>query len=280
VVSYPDMGTPNEPCGPGRPAGQPLGTSRASDPASQRLYVSPLLGELGVRHGFTTRLGGVSQGRFESLNLGRTWGDAPACADHNLNLVATDVGFPVAQLCQVVQVHGTVVLPLTAPERRQREADGMVTTSELVLGVLSADCVSILLADGAGRVAAVHAGWRGTVAGVAGEAVAALTSLGARKEHLRAALGPSIGPCCFEVKQDVAAAFAQVWATSVQRRDQRLFCDLWQTNRELLLRAGLLPEHIDAAPPCTCCDPRRFYSYRRDGAGIGQHLAFILGGSL
>ena len=166
VISYLNMGAPNEHSGQDRPAGEPLGSRPVPDRRG-RLYVSPLLGELGVRHGFTTRLGGVSTGRFESLNLGRTWGDEPACADHNLNLVAADVGFAVAQLCQVIQVHGRAVLPLTAPERRQREADGMVTASDLVLGVLSADCVSILLADGEGRVAAVHAGWRGTVAGVA-----------------------------------------------------------------------------------------------------------------
>jgi YfiH family protein len=239
-----------------------------------------LLSQLGVVHGYTTRLGGVSSGRFATLNLGRTWGDEPTCAEHNLQLVASEAGFATEQLCQVAQVHGTTVLPLTAPERRQREADGMVSDQELVLGVLSADCVSILLADGAGRVAAVHAGWRGTVAGVAAEAVAALVRLGASPRRLRAALGPSIGPCCFEVKADVAATFAGILPASVQQRGERLYCDLWQTNREFLRRAGLTAENIDAAPPCTCCDARRFYSYRRDGAGIGQHLAFILGGSL
>jgi YfiH family protein len=168
---------------------------------------------------------------------------------------------------------------MTAPERGQRQADGMVSEQKLALGVLSADCVSILLADGQGRVAAVHAGWRGTVADVAGAAVAALGELGARPKDLRAALGPSIGPCCFEVQADVAAAFFPVSADSVNQRAGRLYVDLWRTNRELLLRAGLDPLHIDVPPPCTRCDPERFYSYRRDGAGIGQHLAFILGGS-
>jgi YfiH family protein len=177
-------------------------------------------------------------------------------------------------------VHGRTVLPLTAPERRQREADGMVGQEKLTLGVLSADCVSILLADGEGRVAAVHAGWRGTASGVASEAVAALERLGARRDHLRAVLGPSIGPCCFEVKADVAAEFAAVCRDSVSLRGERLFVDLWFTNRELLLRAGLTPQYIFAAPPCTACEPRRFYSYRRDGAGIGQHLAFVVGGAL
>lgn len=285
MVSYPNMGPPLAASAAERRVDS-VEPGRLSDrgwsgrPGSERVLACSLLTELGVVHGFTTRLGGVSTGRFASCNLGRTWGDDPACADHNLRRVADDVGFRVEQLCQVIQVHGRAVLPLTAAERRLREADGMATQHDLVLGVLSADCVNILLADGEGRVAAVHAGWRGTVAGVAGAAVAALCRLGARREHLRAVLGPSIGPCCFEVKADVAAEFTAVLGDSVQRRGERLFVDLWRTNRELLQRAGLAPEHIFAQPPCTACDARRFYSYRRDGAGIGQHLAFVVGGSL
>lgn len=255
------------------------GTGLSPRPGSERVLFSRLLSDLGVVHGFTSRLDGVSSGRFASCNLGRSWGDEPGLVDANLRLVAADAGFAVESLCQVIQVHGGAVLAMTAPESRQREADGMVTARPLCLGVLTADCVGILLADGKGRVAAVHAGWRGTVQGVAGAAVAELRALGARPEELRAVLGPSIGPCCFEVKADVAAAFAPRSPDSVQRRGERIYVDLWRTNRALLLQAGLVPEHIDAAPPCTACDARRFYSYRRDGAGIGQHLAFILGGA-
>jgi YfiH family protein len=264
-------------------AAEPLGKERAGwqpRPGSERILRSPLLDEMGANHGFTTRLGGVSQGRFATLNLGQSWGDEPAHAEENLQRVAREAGFATAQLCQVIQVHGTTVVPLTTPERRRQSADGMVSGEPLVLSVLSADCVSILLADGEGRVGAVHAGWRGTVAGVATQAVDALVALGARRDRLRAVLGPSIGPCCFEVQEDVAARFAPVCPASVQRRDGRLFVDLWRTNSELLRRAGLLPAHVDAAPPCTRCDSRRFYSYRRDGAGIGQHLAFIVGGTV
>jgi YfiH family protein len=285
MISYSQMNAASQPSAAAEPAERLA--SEVPDPASglyarpgsERLLYSRLLTELGVRHGFTTRLGGVSSGRFASCNLGRTWGDDPRCADENLRLIAADAGFAVERLCQVIQVHSPRVLLLTAPERRQREADGMASAHSLCLGVLSADCVSILLADGEGRVAAVHAGWRGTVAGVAGAAVTALSELGAKPGQLRAVLGPSIGPCCFEVQADVAAEFSRVTPGCVQQRGGRTYVDLWRTNRELLLKAGLAPEHIDATPPCTHCDPRRFFSYRRDGAGIGQHLAFILGGS-
>lgn len=259
---------------PARPEGSP-----AQDAADGRVLRSPLLAAAGVRHGFTTRLGGVSEGRFASLNVGQTWGDDPARAAENLARVAGAGGFALDALCQVAQVHGTDVLLMTAPERRQRQADGMATDRALTLGTLSADCVSILLADGRGRVAAVHAGWRGTVAGIARRAVEALAALGAPAESLLAALGPSIGPCCFEVQADVAGQFAAVCAEAVTARDGRRYVDLWRTNRHFLEAAGVPPARIDAAPPCTCCDPRRFYSYRRDGAGIGQHLAFILGGT-
>ena len=178
-------------------------------------------------------------------------------------------------------VHGTNVWRVGEPLPEPAEFDGLVTDQVgPVLTTFAADCVPLLFADPVARVCgSAHAGWRGTVAGVAPRVVARMGELGARPADVRVALGPSIGPCCFEVQADVAAEFARVCAGSVQQRGGRTYVDLWQTNRELLLKAGLAPEHIDAAPPCTHCDPRRFYSYRRDGAGIGQHLAFILGGS-
>src|SRR5207253_8223711 len=127
--------------------------------------------------------------------------------------------------------------------------------------------------------AAVHAGWRGTVAGIAKSAVAALVALGAAPHELRAALGPSIGPCCFEVKEDVAEPFRAVLPSAVRVSDDgKIFVDLWRTNRMFLEDSGVPTEQIAAAPPCTRCDPKRFFSYRRDGAQIGQHLAFIVGG--
>lgn len=241
---------------------------------------SPLLHSLGVRHGFTTRLGGVSSGRYATLNLGDRWGDAAAAVQENLQRVSQISGFSVGSLCQVNQVHGTQVTLLSSPERRQRDADGMASQDPLTLAVYSADCVPILLTDGYGRVAAVHAGWRGTAAGIAAEAVAALERLGASRAQLRAALFPSIGPCCFEVQEDVAEIFGRVQPSSVGRQSNgRWVVDLWQANRLFLLQAGLRSEHIEASPACTCCDAKRFFSYRRDGAGIGQHMAYIVGGS-
>ncbi|MCS6914600.1 MAG: peptidoglycan editing factor PgeF [Myxococcales bacterium] len=246
-----------------------------------RVLRSSLLSAAGICHGFSTRHGGVSKGPFASLNLGVSWGDDPAAVAENLRRLSQAAGFDAARLCQVVQVHGSRVVLLAAPQYRQQEADGMATAERLTLGVLSADCVAILLGDGQGRVAAVHAGWRGTVAGIAIKAVEALQALGARPEAIRAALGPSIGPCCFEVAEEVAAMFRRLVPDAVLpgRRAGKYQVDLRCANKALLLRAGLVPEHIDDHPPCTLCDPSSYFSYRRDGAPTGQHLAFITGGS-
>jgi YfiH family protein len=247
--------------------------------ASSRLLVSPLLASLGVRHGFSTRMGGVSTGRYATLNLGETWGDDLERVTENLRRVGDSGGFTAAALCQVQQVHGTTVAIVNSVEKRQRQADGMATGAPLCLGVYSADCVGMLLSDGEGRVAAVHAGWRGTVQGIAAEAVRALEQLGAAAARVRVALGPSIGPCCFEVQEDVATHFRALCEGALEVREGgRMFGNLRRVNRHFLERSGVLPEHIDDAPPCTHCDAQRFFSFRRDGAGIGQHLAFIVGG--
>jgi len=262
-----------------QPASALAGTTWVASPEQASVLFAPLLQSIGVRHGFSTRVGGFSSGRFASLNLGRNWGDELQAVDRNLAHVAQLSGFSPERLTQVKQVHGSQVLRVESPERAQREADGMVTVYDLVLGVLSADCVSLLLADDEGRVAAAHAGWRGTASGIATEAVAALATLGADIGRIRAVLGPSIGPCCFEVQDDVASVFAAKDPQVVSQRSGRRYVDLWSYNQKLLMRAGLLSQHISAAPPCTRCDAQHFYSFRRDGANIGQHLAFIVGGS-
>ena len=265
-----------------RENGDPASTAAPSHvlhPAERRVLTFPLLSSLGVRHGFTMRGGGVSAGRYATLNLGDKWGDDPTHVAENLRRVSTDCGFAAADLCQVNQVHGIDVVTVHAVEKRDRAADGMVTQERLPLAVYSADCVSILMSDGEGRVAAVHAGWRGTVGGIAGQAVQALAQLGARPKRLHAVLAPSIGPCCFQVQEDVASRFRAALPSSVRNTAAGgLFVDLWHTNRWYLQQAGVPAEQIDAAPRCTHCDPEHFFSYRRDGAGIGQHMAFIVGG--
>lgn len=234
-----------------------------------------------VVHGFSTRQGGVSVGRYASLNLGGKWGDDAEAVAENRRRLAEAAGFSLSRLFTARQVHGArvaVVESATTPAQLAPvEADVVATAVPgAVVGVYTADCVPILLADDEGRVAAAHAGWRGTVAGVAAAAVEALEALGARRQRLRAALGPSICVRCFEVGEEVAAAFSAVVPAAVVRDlGSRPHIDLWLANRLLLEGARVPAAAIDAAPPCTHCQAERFFSFRRDGAGIGQQLSFV-----
>jgi YfiH family protein len=168
--------------------------------------------EIGARfaHGFTTRAGGVSAAPYDTLNLGGKWGDEPAHVTENRRRVAEAIG---GRPFVARQVHGTVIRRVRAGDDldavARQEADGLCTDAPgLVLGVFVADCVPVLLADArTGACAAVHAGWRGTVAGILPAAVRTLASeFGARPSDLRVALGPAIGPCCFEVGLEVVDA--------------------------------------------------------------------------
>ncbi|HEX8109912.1 MAG TPA: polyphenol oxidase family protein, partial [Kofleriaceae bacterium] len=125
---------------------------------------------------------------------------------------------------------------------------------------------------------AAHAGWRGTVAGIARNMVAAMQALGACADRIRVALGPSIGPCCFEVGPEVVAAFRGALGDVpglVVAGPHKDHIDLRVASRTILERAGVAPDHIDDRPPCTRCEPERFFSYRRDGRAGGIHMSFI-----
>jgi YfiH family protein len=239
------------------------------------------------RHGFTARGGGVSAPPFETLNLGGKWGDARVSVDENRRRVERAAG--AGALRVATQVHGADVARLRAGDAAgdvgRLRVDGLCSdAADLALGVYVADCIPALLADPrTGAFAAVHAGWRGTVAGVLPAAARALGELGARPEDLRVALGPAIGPCCFEVGPEVVAAFEAalpgareagvVLAAGGGRRKPHI--DLKRANVLALERAGVPAASIDAGPECTACDRERFFSFRRDGGQTGQHVGFI-----
>ena len=239
-------------------------------------------------HGFTTRAGGVSAPPFDALNLGAKWGDDPARVSENRRRLERAVGAPILV---ARQVHGTVIARASAGDDpaalAQVEADGICSDSPgLALGVFVADCVPALVVDPrTGSFAAVHAGWRGTVAGVLPAGVRALErEFGAGAGDLRVALGPAIGPCCFEVGPEVVAAFEALFPDARARgivlpsprgAAGKANVDLKTANRLLLERAGVAAAAIDAGPECTHCDRARFFSFRRDGGGIGQLMGVV-----
>ncbi|HLL20768.1 MAG TPA: peptidoglycan editing factor PgeF [Kofleriaceae bacterium] len=234
----------------------------------------------GFRHGFPERHGGVSTGLRSSLNLGKRWGDDAENVDENRRLLAAEVGYAPEALVATRHVHGTAVYTVGEPLAADAEFDGLVCDRVgPVLGAFAADCIPIVFAAPAARVCgAAHAGWRGTVAGVATNVLARMAALGADLADVRVALGPSIGPCCFEVGPEVVAAFRAALGELpglVVAGPHKDHLDLRVATRALLERAGVRSDHIDDTPPCTKCHADRFFSYRRDGRDGGVHMGFI-----
>ena len=195
-------------------------------------------------------------------------------------------GRPVARgfhLVRARQVHGAACL--IADERSPSplgDADALVTTRPgVAVAMATADCVPILLAAPEHDVvAAVHAGWRGTLGGGAAVAVEELARHGARAEDVVAALGPSIGACCYEVEREIAARFAarfgsDAWSAWRDGAPGQGFLDLRRMNALILAQAGVPPEAIASVGPCTFCGDGPFASYRRSGADAGRQLSWI-----
>jgi YfiH family protein len=174
------------------------------------------------------------------------------------------------------QVHGSRVVK--APWEGTPEADaGIASEPGFIVAVETADCLPVLLVDPAERrVAAVHAGWRGTAARVAARAVEALHAAGSRPEHLLAALGPGIGPCCYEVGDELRAAFGDEGAEFFRPGPRgRPHLDVRAANRRQLVAAGLRPERIEDVDECTYCRADLYHSYRRNGPQAGRMLSYV-----
>jgi len=232
---------------------------------------------LRVPHGFSLRQGGTSEGPLASLNVGDGVGDAPERVAENVRRLADAAGLRPELLVTVRQVHGDRVVRAAPGERAEADAVWTDEANGRWVGVKAADCVPVLLASEDGRsVAAVHSGWRGTLLRTVAEAVQTLERAGVAPRGLRAAVGPSIQACCYEVSEDLAARFEAAFGAGVVRRGGgRPHLDLTFAVEASLRDAGLLPEHIERLDACTACDAGRFYSHRRDQGRTGRHLAFV-----
>jgi len=229
----------------------------------------------GFPHGFTTREGGVSGPPWDQANLGGSVGDDPAHVAENWRRLEAATGLRFAR---VRQVHGARAVRLDAAGPPAEEADAVVSIAAGLAACVSvADCVPVLLADpGSGAVAAVHAGWRGTLARAAAEGVRLLArEAGAAPGRLLAAIGPSIGPCCYEVSDELAARFAEELGPETVVPGARPRLDLWAANARVLREAGLAAGGIDALRRCTACERDRFFSHRRDAGRTGRQIAYI-----
>lgn len=230
---------------------------------------SPLLGELsGIAHGFFTREGGVSEGLYAGLNVGLGSNDGPDRIMENRKRVADWFGEDLDRLATLYQVHSPDVIVLDGPATGDRpKADGQVTaTPGVVLGVLTADCGPVLFADADARVAgSAHAGWKGALDGVLENTIAAMESLGARRENIVASLGPSISQRNYEVGPEFHERFVARnadWARFFMPsgKEGHYLFDLPNLTVSRLVSAGVRAENLDI---CTYADEDRFFSYRR-----------------
>ncbi len=233
-------------------------------------------------HGFFGRDSGVSVGPYRSLNLGYFVGDQRAAVDENWARVRRVVGEELT-IARSNQVHGATVHSVDARNAGgRRNGDGLVTASRgVLLGVFTADCVPIHLVDSTARViGALHAGWRGILAGIAGEGVAAMTRLGAHPARIRVATGPCIRQCCFEVDAGLADRFGREIPQSGHHRHAgragKAMLDLGGIIRDQFIRAGVAAESIGQVGDCTKCRSDLYFSRRAAGGGTtGLQLSFI-----
>jgi YfiH family protein len=224
----------------------------------------------GLRHGFFTREGGVSDGLYRSLNCGFGSSDRHDCVAENRDRVLAMLDAGSGRLTTVHQKHTNTVVTLDAAwaEDARPVADAMVTTRPgLALGILTADCAPVLLADvGAGVIAAAHAGWRGAFTGVIENTVAAMIAAGARRESIRSAIGPCIAQASYQVGPEFVAAFtaqdpAHAAFFSPADADGRPHFDLLAFVEDRLRRIGIAA--VETVAPDTCVDEERFFSFRR-----------------
>ncbi len=247
-----------------------------------------------IIHAFCTRRDGVSRAEFSSLNFSTRTGDDPERVSANWRLLSDAFGIPSGRFLSVSQVHGDAIYVATRsaslpphsetfPYEADLSCDAVITDLPgLAVGVKTADCVPILLADRVKCVVgAVHAGWRGTSLGLAGKTVQALRERFSSRPHdILVAIGPAIGPCCYEVDEAVSHAMISSCGAAPELRPAqkvgRWMLDLPAVNRRQIEELGVPAENISSSGICTSCREDLFYSHRRDGNRTGRHFNFIM----
>lgn len=245
-----------------------------------------------VRHGFSTRMGGVSRGHLSELNLSFTRGDDPESVRENFARIGKAIGFDVCSLVLSQQTHTTNVRLVTEEDRGRgftkplgyTDVDGLITdVPGLVLATFYADCVPLFFVDPVHRAIGLsHSGWKGTVNRMGRVTVERMReAFGTRPEELLAAVGPSICQDCYEVSQEVARAFGEEFSDQAderllyQKENGKYQLNLWRANEIVLLEAGVRREHLAMTNICTCCNPDLLFSHRASQGKRGNLGAFL-----
>lgn len=257
-------------------------------------YLSfPLLEETGlVRHGFSTKLGGVSEGELAAMNFGVSRGDEPARVLENFRRMGQALGVKPERMVLSFQTHTINIRRVTEEdagkgvvrERGYTDVDGLITdVPGLCLVTLYADCVPLYFLDPVNKAIGLsHSGWKGTVARMGRRTVEEMEkAFGSKPQDLLVCIGPSICKDCYEVGPEVAEAFQKAFAPEqaacvLQEKDNGKYqLDLWEANRQILLEAGILPEHLAVTDICTMCNSQWLFSHRATGGRRGNLGAFL-----
>ncbi len=248
-----------------------------------------------IKHGFSTRLGGVSEGMFSTMNFGSetsSFADSPANIEENYRRMAASIGFDVTKLVVSLQVHKTNIRVVDEKDygkglfvqRDYDEIDGLITNKPgITLVTKYADCVPLYLVDPVKKAIGLsHSGWRGTVLKIGKVTVQEMIkNFGSDPMDLIAVIGPSICCDCYEISEEVADEFRKAFFDCERkgilssRGNGKYLCDLWSANREVFLEAGLLRNNIHVSEVCTSCNSDLLFSHRKTQGRRGNLAAFL-----
>ncbi|MDM8529046.1 peptidoglycan editing factor PgeF [Anaerolineales bacterium HSG24] len=236
-----------------------------------------------LTHAIFTRLGGFSKPPFRSLNMSYAVGDADIAVEQNFELACQAVQITTSQTvsCHLVHRPDVLTIDYTNRQRMMGYADGLVTNKPNVyLAMRFADCTPLIFFDPIQKIIGLsHAGWRGTMQNIAGETVQAMRQLGAVSENIIVVIGPSIGPCCYEVGAEVLDAARQTFRKHdrlfdyCHGKNQRPYFDMWQANQQLLSEVGV--RKIIYTNQCTACNTDMFFSHRAENGRTGRFGVII-----
>lgn len=253
----------------------------------------PLLSETGlVNHLFTTRMGGVSKDIYTSMNLSYSRGDDKGAVDENYNRIAAVFHSSPNQIVCSDQTHTTNVRLVTGndcgkgvtKQKDYTDIDGLITDEPgIILATFYADCVPLFFIDTEHKAIGLsHSGWRGTVSRMGACTLRAMKeAFGTKPEAVKASIGPSICQDCYEVSEDVAVQFKELFANCSKeilmpgKEIGKYQLNLWEANRRILIQEGILPENLSVTDVCTCCNPHYLFSHRASNGKRGNLAAMM-----
>lgn len=251
-----------------------------------KVIKSKILNEINsVRYIFATRMGGVSEDKFKSLNFSYTTGDNKKNVEKNIRILAAMMALPTDKIIWADQVHEDKVLFFKSTQKveefRAEKADSIITGIKgAFIGVKTADCCPIFIVDeNNSLIGVVHSGWKGTIKQILKNAIIAICSEGAEINNIKVIIGPSIGSCCYSVNEERINDFSNVMDFCndyITTKNNKIYLDLQGINSRIAMSLGVRDTHIEIIRECTACNEESLFSYRRDGQKSGRQFSGIM----